>query len=437
MKNVVKNESLQMIVIAIATAIGEQFKINPFSNDFFRIGLGVSIFLFFLLLMPHLSYVKTGILTGIVSIIVQSVDWITHVHSFTVMESLQNNVAAGCYYIVFAFGMSKFQKRMNEFHPLILGGYIALIDFVANETEIILRGIFLGTNTFYFGEWFLIIVIALVRSYFVIGLYNSIVISQMRFLHVEQEKRMEQMLNINSGLYGEAFYLKKAMDTIENITGDSYDLYRELKGDNLQDYSLRTLGIAQQIHEVKKDSQRILAGLFKLFDSEVVVNMSLSEILHFVVKGNQTYSEMLKKKIRIAKERTFDLQTSHYVPLLTIMNNLVANAVEAIEKSGTIHIRVYEKEEDVCFIVTDSGKGIPDHKKEIIFEPGYTTKYNEEGIAATGIGLSHVRDIIHSLGGSIAVGTSEKAIETQFVARLPKKSLIQEGGVVGTFNNNR
>ena len=46
MQNVVKNEKLQMMIIALATAIGSEFKINPFSNDFFRIGLGVSIFLF-------------------------------------------------------------------------------------------------------------------------------------------------------------------------------------------------------------------------------------------------------------------------------------------------------------------------------------------------------------------------------------------------------
>ncbi len=87
MQNLVKNERLQMIIIAIATAIGAQFKINPFSNDYFRIGLGVSIFLFFLLLMPHLPYVKTGILTGIVSMIVQAGDWITQVHSFTIWRA--------------------------------------------------------------------------------------------------------------------------------------------------------------------------------------------------------------------------------------------------------------------------------------------------------------------------------------------------------------
>jgi two-component system sensor histidine kinase YcbA len=435
MQNLVKNGKLQMMVVAIATAIGAEFKINPFSDDFFRIGLGVSIFLFFLLLMPHLPYVKTGILTGFVSVLFQAGEWITQMNSFSVMESVQNNVAAGCYYVVFAYGMSRIQTRMHKFHPLLLGGYVAVVDFISNETELFLRGVLLGTNTFHFKEWFLLMAIAVVRSYFVIGLYNSIAINHIRFLHAEQEKRMEQMLNINAGLYGEVFYLKKAMDTIERITADSYDLYRKLKGDHLRAYSLRTLGIAQQIHEVKKDSQRILAGLLKLFDSDIVVKMTLSEILHFVVKGNQEYSEMLKKTIIIEKQQEFDCATSYYVPLLTIMNNLVANAVEAIENYGTIHIQVFEKEEDVFLIVIDSGKGIPEQKKDVIFEPGYTTKFNEEGIAATGIGLSHVRDIVRSFGGTIGVELSEKASGTRFVVRLPKKSLKNEGGADGTFNH--
>ncbi|NQX68081.1 GHKL domain-containing protein [Paenibacillus alba] len=437
MQNVIKNERFQMLAIALATAIGAQFKINPFINDFFRIGLGVSIFLFFLLLMPHLPFVKTGIFTGIASMIVQSGDWIMQVDSFAIIESLQNNAAAGCYYVVFEFGMSLLRKKLNKFHSLLLGGCVALIDFISNETELLLRGIFIGTNTFYFQEWFLLMVIAVVRSYFVIGVYNSIVISQMRFTHTEQEKRLEQILSLNSGLYGEVFYLKKAMETIEGITAESFDLYRKLMKDNLNAYSLRALGIAQQIHEVKKDSQRILAGLLKLYDSEVAVTMSLSEMLHFVVVGNQEYSIMLKKKIFIKKELAFHYTTAHYVPLLTIMNNLVANAVEAIGETGTIHIRIFEEEADVYFIVTDSGKGVPDQKKELIFEPGYTTKYNEEGIAATGIGLSHVRDIVHSFGGSIEVGSSEKSSETQFVVRLTKASLIDGGEVDDTFNHHR
>jgi two-component system sensor histidine kinase YcbA len=415
MHQLIKNERFQMIVIAIATAIGAEFKINPFNGDFFRIGLGVSTFLLFLLFMRHLPYIKTGIITGVLSAI------------------FQNSVAAGLYYVVFAFGMSRIQKRMNYFQPLVLGGLVAVVDFISNLTELLMRGVLLGTNTFHLNESFFLATIAVVRSYFVIGLFSSISVSQMRILHAEQEKRIEQMLNIGAGLYGEVFYLKKSMDTIEHITANSFHLYRKLKEENLTDYSGRALGISQQIHEVKKDSQRILAGLLKLYDTEIVVDMNIKEILHFAIKGNQEYSEMLKKKIIIEQEVESNFFTPHYIPLLTVLNNLVSNAVEVIEKKGTIKIQVFEEEREIIFVVSDSGKGIPKQDNNIIFEPGFTTKFNEEGIAATGIGLSHVRDIVYAFGGEIGVGTSEKTSGAQFIVRFPISGLKQGGEVDVAF----
>ncbi|KRE49353.1 ATP-binding protein [Paenibacillus sp. Soil522] len=427
MNNVFKNERLQMIAIALATAIGAEFKVNPFSDNLFRIGLGVSIFLFFLLFMRHLPYITMGIMAGMFSVVFQAGEWMIETNTFSILESLQNNLAAGLYYVVFAFGMSRFKKRINEFHPLLLGAVVAVIDFSSNVTELLMRGVLLDTETFYLKEWFQLIAISVVRSYFVIGLYSSISISQMRFLHAEQQKRMEQMINIGAGLYGETFYLKKSMDTIESITVNSFNLSRKLKEEKLNSYSGQALGVAQQIHEVKKDSQRILAGLLKLYDSEIVVDMSLSEILDFVVKGNQKYSEMLKKKIRIDKEVEANFFTPHYIPLMTVLNNLVSNAVEAIEKNGTIQVQAVEKEKEIIFVVSDSGGGISEQDKSLIFEPGYTTKFNVEGIAATGIGLSHVRDIVHSFGGEITVEKLEEANATCFVVHLPKTAL-QKGG---------
>ena len=79
------------------------------------------------------------------------------------------------------------------------------------------------------------------------------------------------------------------------------------------------------------------------------------------------------------------------------MNNLTANAVESIEQKGKIDIDVLEESAHTYFIIKDSGKGIPEEDVSIIFEPGYTTKFNDHGVAATGIGLSHVQEIIQTL----------------------------------------
>ena len=44
--------------------------------------------------------------------------------------------------------------------------------------------------------------------------------------------------------------------------------------------------------------------------------------------------------------------------VLSIFNNLVANAVEAIEDRGLIRIKLYKREPNVIFEVIDDGPGI-------------------------------------------------------------------------------
>jgi two-component system sensor histidine kinase YcbA len=81
----------------------------------------------------------------------------------------------------------------------------------------------------------------------------------------------------------------------------------------------------------------------------------------------------------------------------------------------------------VLFEVIDSGKGVPEAKRDVIFEPGYTTKFNEVGIAATGIGLSHVRDIVQSLEGRISVESAPQGDKgSAFVVSIPKANLIKD-----------
>ncbi|WP_255570408.1 sensor histidine kinase [Cohnella sp. CFH 77786] len=399
-----RNENVQALLVALATAVGAEFKINPFYGDYFRIGLGVSTFLCFLLFMRGLPPVKTGILTGIVNAV------------------FQHSAAAGMFYVVFAIGFSFIGRSKRDIPPLLLGGWVSAVDLVSNLTELSIRGAYLGAAAYHLNDWLLLAAVAVVRSYFVIGIYSSIKISQMRVVHAEQEKRMEQMLSVGSGLYGETFYLRKSIDEIEGIAASSFELYRQLKEANLSGCSGQALRIAQQIHEVKKDSQRILAGLSKLYASELGVQMNVTEILQSVVKGNQKYGEMLGKRIGISVLEEVSFTTPHYIPLLTVLNNLVANAMEAIEGEGTVLVHAYVNGRDVLFAVSDTGPGIAEPDLGFIFEPGFTTKFSAEGVASTGIGLSHVRDIVHSFGGGVEATSSETG-GARFVVRIPMSAL--------------
>ncbi|GGG08518.1 sensor histidine kinase [Paenibacillus abyssi] len=407
---------MQLALLAIVTAIAGEFKVTPFSGELFRIGLGSSAFLLCLLLMRQLPYVRAGIMTGITVLLFRTtMDSMTSFETFSLIGSLQDHFSAALYYIAFALGMSLIQGRLSEFHPFLLGGCVACIDFISNEIELLARSLLFDLTYFYTGQWVLIGATAVVRSFFVVGLYSSIMISQMRALHLEQQKRMEQMLSVSSGLYGEVFYLRKSMDTIERITAQSHDLYGKLMEAGEKESSRSMLQITQQIHEVKKDSQRILAGLLKLFDRETASDMTLSEIVDFVIKSNRKYGQMLKKEVEFESSVGTDYVTAHFIPLITVLNNLVSNAVEAIEKKGKVGVRIYEQGGKTVMTVSDTGIGIAEQDKSMIFEPGFTTKFNQDGYAATGIGLSHVRDIVHSTGGTIWLQSAERAGETTFV----------------------
>ncbi|NOV02319.1 sensor histidine kinase [Paenibacillus planticolens] len=418
-----KSESMRIIFIAILVAIAGEFKVTPFNGELFRIGLGSSTFLLLLLLMRQLPVIKTGIVVAATVLIFRMLSDLVTMDQFDWLVSSRKHCSAMLYYMVFAVGIRLIQQRLEKLHPLVLGICISVIDFVSNEFELLARSFVFHQPFIPSGQWMLIAVIAVIRSYFTIGLYSSITVSQMRIVHAEQQKRMEQMLSIGSGLYGEVFYIKKSMDAIEQITAKSYNLYCQLQSSGGKEFSRPFLEITQQIHEVKKDSQRILAGLMKLSDRETASELTLTEVVQFVVKSNYEYSAMLNKEVRMLEEMLTDYTTSHYIPLLTVLGNLVSNAVESIDRQGLIVIKVFEYRSETVLVVTDTGPGINEHDKDMIFKPGFTTKFNQEGVAATGIGLSHVWDIVSSYGGEIRLESDHKAFETSFIVRLPTVAL--------------
>ncbi|MEC2346491.1 MULTISPECIES: ATP-binding protein [Paenibacillus] len=414
---------VQIAVIAIGTALAGELKINPFVGDIFRIGLGSSAFLLFLLLLRQLPYLVTGVITGVVVLLFRTgLDQVLD-NGLTVAESVTRHCSAAVYYIVFALGMSLIKRRLDRFYPLVLGAVTAVIDLMSNESELLTRLLVTGTATFKLNEWAFLMMIAMLRTYFVTGIYSSISVSRMRIMQQEQNRRIEQMLSFSSGLYGEVFYLKKSIGTLEELTLRSYEMYRRLSEEGLEEHKRYILGITEQIHEVKKDSQRILAGLIKLTDREVPGDMPLSNLVQYIIDSTRQYADYLGKQIVFTQKISLDYDTANYIPLLTLLGNLTANAVEAIQGRGQIHLEIREQAGSTLLTVSDSGSGFPQDERELVFEPGFTTKFDEEGVAATGIGLSHVRDIVTRFGGDISLGTAPGLGGAMVQIRIPTPSL--------------
>ncbi|MFP4979368.1 ATP-binding protein [Paenibacillus sp. CN-4] len=421
-----KTALLQILIVAAGTAIAGEFKFNPFVGDLFRIGLGSSAFLLFLLLMRQLPYALTGLVTGVFVLMFRmGLDRLQE-PAVTLIDSLQRHGSAMVYYVVFALCMKLIKSRIDTFHPLILGLLAAMVDLISNEMELLARLVAGGTPSFRLGDWAYLMAVAMLRTYFTTGLYSSVSVYKLRAVQGEQNRRIEQMLGFGSGLYGEVFYLRKSIDTLEQVTLDSYSLYNRLKEDAQDAHGRKVLDITQRIHEVKKDSQRILAGLVRLVDREDTADMPLSGIIRFTLKSNAKYAELVGKSVFFSHNVMDDYATPDYIPLLTLLNNLTANAVESIRESGSVTLDVYEQGGITVFSVSDTGRGIDKRDMELLFEPGFTTKFNEEGVAATGIGLSHVRDIVNMYGGEIAIAPSARGKGTLFQVKIPTDKLRKE-----------
>lgn len=418
--------SFQILFIALATALSGEVRVTPFGWDF-RFGLGSSTFLLLLLLTrKRVPFIVTGFVTGFVVALFRT--WT----SLILMEETANffnifmiHVPAMFYYFVFALGMSKVKESVYQSNLFYLATIAVVIDVGSNVVEIVVRSFLTGYHPISATGWLILLIVAIVRVLFVIGIYANVRLRELHTIHQEQEMRLEEMLQVSSNLYSESFYLKKMIDTIEDIAKKSYHLYRQLQEEKLDDYGQQSLQIAENIHEVKKDAQRVMAGLTKLYDMNIVNEMSLREIIHFAVKGNEQYSRWLGKAVQFHVDQKIDYLTMHFLPLLTILNNLVANGVEAIGEKGAVTIQLVEKDQYTFIVIQDTGEGIEKRDLPLIFEAGFTTKFNETGVASTGIGLSHVRNIVRMFNGEMEVASDGNG--TKMIIRLPTNQMKKGG----------
>lgn len=106
--------------------------------------------------------------------------------------------------------------------------------------------------------------------------------------------------------------------------------------------------------------------------------------------------------------------------LAEIFVNLLANAREALPKPGAITLTAEHGENfSVVVTIADNGPGIPEDKRERIFEAYFSTK--EKG---TGLGLSIVKHNMEMYGGTVRV-ESAPGQGAKFILQFPIKTVLK------------
>jgi len=390
---------LVVTVTVIATELFIVTDIGPF-----RFSIGTVVFVYAILSIDHFLIIPTALLVAVSTLLLRiSLDyffWLPREY-FTFMMAHQ--YSGFIYFILLSFilKVSKIKTVSGGFTaPLLLslGGAVA----VSNLVEAMVR--VPPDEVFNLGNLLILILMAAVQVFLVTSLLNISQFQKNALVDEQQRDNYEKMLIVASDLYDELFYMQKSMENMENIMATSYNLHKRLKEVKPADHSLiqAALETAEEVHEVKKDTARILAGLEKVIGVKKERSvMNLSELLDLVVKANRNYSLSIDKKIQFNLLIEKDFEVEEVYPLLAIINNLVSNAVEAIPKEGNVNLKAKCRKDILCVSVCDDGVPIRKGDRSLIFKPGFTTKFSPEGVPSTGIGLAYVRGLVENYRGRV------------------------------------
>jgi PAS domain S-box-containing protein len=123
------------------------------------------------------------------------------------------------------------------------------------------------------------------------------------------------------------------------------------------------------------------------------------------------------------------------VRLLQVLTNLCGNAVKFTEK-GKVEVKVTcggetpEGKREITFIVTDTGIGIPDNKKELIFGSfNQADDSHARRFGGTGLGLAISRELVERMGGTISCVSAEGRGST-FSFTIPLEATLTESETV-------
>ena len=180
---------------------------------------------------------------------------------------------------------------------------------------------------------------------------------------------------------------------------------------------------AVQINKAARDLMSLLenllmwsrsqSGALKMNPIQFNLSIIISDILSL-------YSISAKEKnINLQKDLAVNQAFGDVNMIMTIIRNLVSNALKFTPEGGTILIKTEKEDDKIAITVKDSGVGMTQEQINKLFRIDVNTSTigtnNERG---TGLGLILVQEFVKLNGGTIKV-KSEPNIGSEFIVSIP------------------
>jgi hypothetical protein len=98
-----------------------------------------------------------------------------------------------------------------------------------------------------------------------------------------------------------------------------------------------------------------------------------------------------------------------------VLLNLLSNAQRHTPAGGRLDVRITEAGNEAIIAVTDSGPGVPQEERELIFEPFYRGDHS-----GLGLGLAIAKSVVELHSGRIWVEDGAGGVGSTFFVVLPK-----------------
>ena len=115
-------------------------------------------------------------------------------------------------------------------------------------------------------------------------------------------------------------------------------------------------------------------------------------------------AEMDRRRIRFEAEGLDDGLPVEGLPraaVQAVLRNLLENAVRYSPEGGSVTLGAERRPGSLCFTVSDTGPGIPEHERDRVFDPFY--RMAGTGRTGTGLGLAIVRTYAEMTGAEVTL----------------------------------
>lgn len=181
---------------------------------------------------------------------------------------------------------------------------------------------------------------------------------------------------------------------------------------------------------IKKSSNRLIKLIDDIIDlSKVETGQYQPKKTLFEVQETLEYLCYLYKGLAADKNLTFSCSYNPYNSvkvfndsklLIKALSHLLSNAVKFTEK-GTINLEHFNDENEITFVISDTGCGISESKKDKVFDK-FVQGDNEinRNYEGAGLGLSICKEYTNLMGGKIWF-ESEEGVGSKFYLKIPMK----------------